>query len=77
VTLLAPDLVDVILDGWQPAQMTLAVLMRPFAVGWTKQPAPHLAPPIFILLVCHQCPDCANTATAKNQQLRGHCSCSR
>jgi hypothetical protein len=35
LTLLAPDIVEAILDGRQPAEMTLAVLMRPFAVEWT------------------------------------------
>jgi hypothetical protein len=34
LTLLAPDIVEAILDGRQPSAMTLAVLMRPFAVGW-------------------------------------------
>ena len=33
LTLLAPDIVEAILDGRQPAEMTLAVLMRPFPVG--------------------------------------------
>jgi hypothetical protein len=37
LTLLAPEIVDAILDGRQPAQITLAVLMRPFAVGWREQ----------------------------------------
>ena len=37
LTLLAPDIVEAILDGRQPAEMTLAVLMRPFAVVWTVQ----------------------------------------
>jgi hypothetical protein len=37
LTLLAPDIVEVILDGRQPATMTLAVLMRPFAVGWGQE----------------------------------------
>jgi hypothetical protein len=37
LTLLAPDIVEAILDGRQPAEMTLAVLMRPFAVGWWEQ----------------------------------------
>ena len=40
--LLAPDLVEAILDGRQPAAMTLAVLMRPFAVGWEQQMATGL-----------------------------------
>jgi hypothetical protein len=35
MTLLAPDIVEAILDGRQPAEMTLAVLMEPFAVSWS------------------------------------------
>jgi len=37
LTLLAPNIVEGILDGRQPAEVTLAVLMRPFAVEWTEQ----------------------------------------
>ena len=37
LTLLAPEIVELILDGHQPTTMTLAVLMRPFAVGWREQ----------------------------------------
>ncbi len=37
LTLLAPDIVEAILDGRQPAEMTLAVLMEPFAVEWREQ----------------------------------------
>jgi hypothetical protein len=37
LTLLAPDIVEEILGGRRPAQVTLAVLMRPFAVAWTEQ----------------------------------------
>ena len=37
LTLLAPDIVEAILDGRQPAEVTLALLMRPFAVEWRKQ----------------------------------------
>jgi hypothetical protein len=37
LTLLAPDIVEAILDGLQPAGVTLAVLMRPFAVEWREQ----------------------------------------
>ena len=36
LTLLAPDIVEAILDGRQPAEMTLAVLMEPFAVEWAE-----------------------------------------
>ncbi len=35
--LLAPDIVEVILDGRQPAYLTLKSLMRPFPVEWTAQ----------------------------------------
>jgi hypothetical protein len=37
LTLLAPDMVEAILNGRQPAEMTLAALMQPFAVGWDAQ----------------------------------------
>jgi hypothetical protein len=37
LTLLAPNLVEAILDGRQPPDMTLATLMRPFPVGWREQ----------------------------------------
>jgi hypothetical protein len=38
LTLFAPDIVEAILDGRQPADMTLAVLMRPLVVGWGERP---------------------------------------
>jgi len=37
LTLLAPDIVEAILYGGQPAEVTLGGLMRPFAVDWTEQ----------------------------------------
>ena len=37
MTLLAPEIVEAILDGRQPADMTLALLMQPFAVLWAEQ----------------------------------------
>ena len=37
LTLLAPDIVEAILDGRQPAEMTLAALMNPFPVAWREQ----------------------------------------
>ena len=37
LTLLAPDIVEAIMDGRQPAEMTLALLMRPFPVVWEEQ----------------------------------------
>jgi hypothetical protein len=37
LTLLVPDIVEAILSGRQPAEVTLAGLMRPFAVRWTTQ----------------------------------------
>ena len=36
-TLARPDIVEAILDGRQPAAMTLAVLMQPFPVAWGEQ----------------------------------------
>ena len=37
MTLLAPSVVEAILDGRQPTKVTLAVLMRPFPVAWEEQ----------------------------------------
>src|ERR1700716_1712098 len=37
LTLLAPEIVESILDGRQPVEMTLAVSMRPFPVEWGAQ----------------------------------------
>ena len=37
MTLLAPSIVESILDGRQPAELTLAVLMQPFALTWGDQ----------------------------------------
>jgi hypothetical protein len=37
LTLLAPDIVESILDGRQLAALTLAVLMKPFPVEWERQ----------------------------------------
>lgn len=43
LTLLAPDIVDAILDGKQGPEVTLARVLEPFAVEWQQQPA-HFAP---------------------------------
>jgi len=37
LTLLAPDIVEAILDGRQPGEMTLPGLMEPFPVEWENQ----------------------------------------
>ena len=37
MTLLAPSIVEEILDGRQPTKVTLALLMRPFPVAWEEQ----------------------------------------
>lgn len=37
LTLLAPDIVEAILNGRQSAGMTLAALMKPFVVDWNEQ----------------------------------------
>ena len=37
MTLLAPEIVEAVLDGRQPAEMTLAALMQPFWVVWGEQ----------------------------------------
>jgi hypothetical protein len=40
LTLLAPDIVEAILDGHQPTETTLAVVIGPFVVGWDEQGVP-------------------------------------
>jgi hypothetical protein len=37
LTLLPPTVVEAIIDGRQPADMTLATLMRPFSADWGEQ----------------------------------------
>jgi hypothetical protein len=37
MTLLAPEIVEAILDGRQPAEMTLAALMEPLPIEWNEQ----------------------------------------
>ena len=37
LTLLAPEMVEAILDGQQPARVTLPGLMEPFPVEWRQQ----------------------------------------
>jgi hypothetical protein len=39
LTLLAPDIVEAVLNGRQPPEITLAVLMQRFPVGWKRQRA--------------------------------------
>ncbi len=37
LTLLAPDIVEAILDGRQPPELGLPRLMKPFPVAWSEQ----------------------------------------
>ena len=37
LTLLAPEIVEAIIEGRQPAAVTLKVLMEPFPVEWERQ----------------------------------------
>ena len=39
LVLLAPDIVEAILDGRQPAQLTMKELLQPFPVEWKSQRA--------------------------------------
>jgi hypothetical protein len=43
LSLLAPDIVDAIMDGRQPATVTLGKLMDPFPLDWDEQRALWLA----------------------------------
>jgi len=44
LTLLAPDIVEAILDGRKSEGMTLPALMEPFPVGWGRQ-RQQISPP--------------------------------
>lgn len=37
LTLLSPDIIEAILDGRQPAEVTLPSLLKPFAAKWEQQ----------------------------------------
>ena len=37
LTLLAPDIVEAILDGRQPADLGLPILLKPFPLEWDRQ----------------------------------------
>jgi len=37
LTLLAPDIIEMILDGRHPTDLTMAALMKPFPVEWLEQ----------------------------------------
>ena len=39
LTLLAPEIVEAIVEGRRGEAVTLPVLMKPFAVGWAEQSA--------------------------------------
>ena len=39
LTLLSPNIVEVILDGRQPEAMTLPAIMKGVVVEWTEQPS--------------------------------------
>ena len=40
LSLLSPNIVEAILDGRQPAELTLAALKQPFQVDWKRQNVP-------------------------------------
>ena len=45
LTMLAPDIVEAIIDGRQPEGMTLLGLMQPFPLEWAQQPSSRALPP--------------------------------
>ena len=54
LTLLAPAIVEAIVEGRHPVEMTLPVLMKPFAVEWEGQSAE----------ACSKCEDSRPAPTA-------------
>ena len=43
LTLLAPDIVEAVLDGRQPADLALPALLEPFPADWERQRSRGLA----------------------------------
>jgi hypothetical protein len=37
LTLLAPEIVETILEGWQPREISLSAVMKPFPSDWRRQ----------------------------------------
>lgn len=60
LSLLAPQVVDAILSGEQPSQLTLAKLMKPFSLHWVDQST--------YWLVCSQDPDLHASAESNVQK---------
>ena len=60
LTLLAPEIVEAILDGRQAPEVTLRVLMGPFPVEWARQEGDLLPScmPLISRLSCTFSPDC-------------------
>ena len=46
LTLLAPEIIEMILAGRQPAELTMAKLMKPFPVEWRRQAEIFLPPAV-------------------------------
>ena len=46
LTLLAPDIVEAILDGRQPADLALPALLKPFPADWVRQRGQVFGPPV-------------------------------
>jgi hypothetical protein len=44
LTLLAPDIVEAILGGWQPVRLQLKDLLKRFPAGWQEQRAQMFDP---------------------------------
>jgi len=44
LTLLAPEIIEMILDGRQPTELTMAKLMKSFPVAWRRQSEIFLPP---------------------------------
>jgi hypothetical protein len=59
LTLLAPDIVEAILDGRQPADLTLAALMQPFSPNWNAQMRRFLRQPEPVSSIQPSNPRCA------------------
>ena len=58
LTLLAPDIVEAILDGKQGPEMTLARLLDAFPLSWSEQGTPSLLPDDLLSNISCNCVYC-------------------
>jgi len=66
--MLAPDIVEAILDGTQGPDVTLARVLEPFPLEWSAQPGSF---GLEKTSSANTAPDCVGRSTARHQATQG------